>query len=383
MKKIRIGLVATVHRAIIAENWPKDGRAEIVAGCDIDPAHLTEFKEKYGQDKFVTEDYNELIARPDVDAVAIFTPDNVHAAPAIAAMKAGKDVFVEKPMAITIEDCQEMRKVEKETGRKMMVGFNMRYMDYFNTVKEVIDSGMIGQVKAVWVRHFVGFGGWAYFHDYRANRKGSTSLLLQKASHDIDMIHYLTGQHTKRVIGMGDLMVYGGDKPNDLKCDKCDEAKTCLNYSGRMPRKQFCLYRQEVDVEDHSMILMQLDGGIQANYMQCHFCPDTYRNYCIIGTNGRVESIEDEKVKVLTNKSFEYRRDQQHPYGEVTYDVGETKGGHGGADPKLCSAFLDYLLEDKAPRATSYDGLMAVAVGVKGAESLRNGNIPIDINLPR
>ena len=100
-KTIRIGLIGVAHRAFIAKHWQKDERAEIVAGCDIVPEYLDKFLEEYGKDAFVCNDYQDLLKRKDIDVVSIFTPDNFHAEPAIAALNAGKDVFLEKPMAIT------------------------------------------------------------------------------------------------------------------------------------------------------------------------------------------------------------------------------------------------------------------------------------------
>jgi len=380
-KKIRIGLIGVAHRAHIAINWKNDERAKIVAGCDIIPEYLEEFLKEYGQDAFVCNDYKDLLKRKDIDAVAIFTPDDFHAEPAIAALNAGKDVFLEKPMAISIEDCKAIIKAEKESGKKLMIGFNLRYNDYFNTMKDIIDAGTIGEIKTIWIRHFINYGGWAYFHDYRANQKGSTSLLLQKASHDIDIAHYLIGEYFDRVAGMGTLSVYGGDKPNDLTCDKCAEKHSCSDFSDRTdgPNKQMCCFRKEVDVEDQSAIMMSTKKGIMGTYMQCHFSPDAWRNYAIVGTKGRIESNQDESITLYTQKKNQTRTDGGFPYSKAIYEIGNTEGGHGGADPKMCKAFLDYLIDEIPPRATSYDGLKSVTVGIKGAESIRNNNNPLNI----
>lgn len=380
-KKIRLGLIGVAHRAHIAKNWQRDERAEIVAGCDIIPEYLDEFQKDYGKGTFICSDYRELLKREDIDSVAIFTPDNFHAEPAIAALNAGKDVFLEKPMAITIEDCEAIIKAEKESGQKLMIGFNLRYNDYFNTMKDIIDAGTIGEIKTIWIRHFINYGGWAYFHDYRANQKGSTSLLLQKASHDIDIAHYLIGEYFTRVTGMGTLSVYGGDKPNDLTCDKCTEKHSCSDFSARDdgPNKQMCCFRKEVDVEDQSAIMMSTQSGIMGTYMQCHFSPDSWRNYAIVGTKGRIESNQDESITLYTQKNNQTRTDGGFPYSKAIYEIGNTEGGHGGADPKMCKAFLDYIVDNIPPRATSHDGLRSVAVGIKGAESIRNSNNPLNV----
>ena len=73
---------------------------------------------------------------------------------------------------------------KKKSGKHLMIGFNMRYMSMYQTMKEIINSGVIGDIKAVWVRHFVGLGGYFYYHDWHGTAENTTSLLLQKASHD-------------------------------------------------------------------------------------------------------------------------------------------------------------------------------------------------------
>ena len=372
---LRIGLIGVEHRARMASNWHDDPRAQIVAGCDIDDEFLGRFQEKH-KDTFTCNDYRDLVARDDVDAVGVFTRDNLHAEHAVAALEAGKHVFCEKPMAIHTEDCDRMLEAWRQSGTRFMVGMNMRYMDNFIALKDVIDSGQIGEVKAVWVRHFVGFGGFAYFHDYRANSKGSTGLLLQKASHDFDMIHFLTGRYTKRVTGMGSLDFFGGDKPNDLVCEDCDEKDICTEFSTR-EKKSMCCFRQEVDVEDHSMVLLDL-GNVRAAYVQCHYATETNRNYLLIGTKGKAELTGNE-IKVTTQRVNKTKARSDSHFATATIQVGAVQGGHGGADPRICRQFLDHVLDNAPTVATPRDGRMAVAVGCAATHSIRNGNVPIDI----
>jgi len=378
---IRIGLVGVAHRAAMAENWDKDSRAKIVAGADTSWAFIDQFRKKYAHNTpTVTNDWRKLVERDDIDIVGVFTPDYLHAEPTIAALDAGKHVYCEKPMAIKTADCDAMLRAWKRSGKHLMVGMNMRYMDAFLAFKEVIDSGQLGEVKAVWVRHFVGFGGFAYFHDYRANADMATGLLLQKASHDIDMIHFLTGRFTKRVVAMGALDYFGGDKPDDLVCEECDEKDTCTDFSTR-ERKTQCCFRKGIDVEDHSMLLMDL-GDVRANYVQCHYATETTRNYLVIGGDGMAE-LTGNKITVKTQKANNTKARARARFATATYDVGPAKGGHGGADPEICRAFLDLIIDGKQPHVSPEAGRMAVAVGCAATESIRGGNKPMNISPPQ
>jgi len=347
---------------------------------DVSDEALSQFKEAVNPEARTTKDCNELLAMDDVDAVAVTSPDFTHEEYVVKAFEAGKHVFCEKPMAITTEGCDRMLKAWKASGKYFMIGFNMRYMNIFRVMKDVVDSGVIGEIKTVWCRHFVGHGGRWYYHDWHANSRNSTGLLLQKASHDIDMIHWITGQYTRRVVGMGSLDYYGGDKPNDLRCPDCPDKEECVEFQHVEARggnkMDMCVFRREVDVEDNSSIVMELDGGIKASYMQCHFAPDYCRNYTFIGTQGRVENLDD-STRIIVKTRNQSKRWKN--LANQTYDVKPATGGHGGADPVICRDFLDMVLDGKPPLATPLAGRMSVATGCAATDSIRNNSIPVDV----
>ena len=372
--QLRIGMIGVTGRGGLWRHWHHpQGRSVVVGGADITPDKLGLFASEHGGDPFVTTDYRELLERPDIDAIAVCSPDFCHEEHAVAALEAGKHVLCEKPMAITIEGCDRILTTWQRHGNRLMVGFNMRYMNIFRTMKEIIDSGAIGEIKAVWVRHFVGMGGDFYYHDWHANRKNTTSLLLQKGSHDIDMIHWLSGRYTRRTAAFGRLDFFGGHKPNDLTCPECPERDTCTE--ALFGSRSQCVFRQEVDVEDNQVMIMELEGGIKAAYLQCHFTPDYQRNYVFIGTEGRLENSEpDMKVWLKTRRSHSYRE-----LADRTYEIKRAVGGHGGADPVICKDFVDMCLDGKEPVAPPEAGRMSVAAGVCAAQSLRSGGMPVDV----
>lgn len=374
MDQVRIGMIGVSGRGRISELWHRPGgRSVVVAGADIHQGHLDDFRRDVNPDAFTTTDYRELLARDDIDAIAVTSPDYCHEEHAIAALRAGKHVFCEKPLAITVEGCDRILQAHKESGKRLMVGFNMRYMNMFRTMKEIVDSGAIGEIKAVWVRHFVGRGGDFYYHDWHASSANTTSLLLQKGTHDVDIIHWITGRYTKKVAAFGSLDFFGGDKPNDLTCPTCEERATCTE--AQFNTRVQCAFRQEVDVEDNNMMIMELEGGIKASYLQCHFTPDYHRNYVFIGTEGRMENSEpDGKVYVKTRRSGSWRE-----LADRTYDIKHAEGGHSGADPGIFADFVRMVLDGKPPLSTPVDGRMSVAAGVAATESIRSGGKVVDV----
>ena len=366
---LKIGVIGVGGRGRLAwlAHKPEEG-VFIVGGADIYQHMIDVFKEKFGQEVFVTTDYRVLLEKKDIDAVFVTSPDFMHEEHAVAALEAGKDVYLEKPMAITIEGCDRILKTAYRNKRKLYVGHNMRHMRVIRKMKEIIEAGKIGEVKAGWCRHFVGFGGDAYFKDWHAERSKVTSLLLQKGVHDIDVLHWLCGGYTRRVTAVGGLTLY--DKVTDRHdpSERGDTSSTDiwppLSQKGLNP---------VIDVEDISMMLMVLDNGGFASYQQCHYTPDTWRNYTIIGTEGRIENFGSDLVR-LWNKRYPY-----NPWGDESYFLPPGSGGHGGSDVSIVDEFIDYIRKGNKITTSAISARNSVAAGCCGATSLRNGNIPIDI----
>ena len=371
----RGGISLLAHR-------PEEG-LNLIALCAARSGHprdleLERYTERCGPGLVMTTDYREIMANPKVDAVFVCTPDHLHAEHAVAALEAGKHVFLEKPMAITIEDCDRILAAAEKSAGKLYVGHNMRYFPVIQKMRELIEQGRIGRVEAIWCRHFINYGGDAYFKDWHSERRCTTSLLLQKGAHDIDIIHYLAGSHTKRVTGMGKLSVY--NEVTDRRGPD-EVGNFTFNTSNWPPLSQKKL-SPVIDVEDHSMIMMQLANGVQASYMQCHYTPDSTRNYTIIGTEGRIENYGDHSTAGQWATVHLWNRRMEEPYqeqGNEVFRIPDIKGTHGGADPVMIDDFIRFLRGETSGGAAPYDARMAVAVGVLGAQSLRNGSTPYDI----
>jgi len=376
-KDIRIGVIGADRRGKISlgTHRPEEG-FHLVAACSLTPDKLGAYREKCGPEVVLTDDYRELVADPNIDALMICTPDFLHEEHAVAALEAGKDIFLEKPIAISIEGADRILRADGKNHGRLYVGHNMRFFPVVRKMREMIEAGAIGDLQAVWCRHFISYGGDAYFKDWHSEQRFANGLLLQKGAHDIDVIHHLAGAYTRRVTGMGKLSVY--DK---LPRRAPDAPQASVEFNrNNWPPETTRGYSPVINVEDHSMILMQLENGVQASYTQCHYCPDDVRNYTVIGTRGRIENFGDHSDKDVTAEIHLWnKRGGYQARGHEVVTLPLSEGGHGGADPMLINDFLQFLREGKTVGATPLDARMAVAVGCCATDSLRGGNDGRDI----
>jgi predicted dehydrogenase len=370
---LRIGVAGFGFRRSVAIEAHRPGRgSRVVTVCDPSEDALAAAREALGPEVRTTGDFDGLLDG-DVDAVIIVTPDHTHAELAVRSLKARKATFVEKPLAITLDDCDLILRTAREQRARLYVGHNMRHMPVVRIMRRLIAEGAIGEVKAVWCRHFVGDGGDYYFKDWHADRRKTGGLLLQKGAHDIDVIHWLAGSRTARVTGMGALTVYGQitDRAPGLPADWYDPARNWppLAQKGLNP---------VVDVEDLSMMHMRLENGVYASYQQCHYTPDYWRNYTVIGTRGRLENFGDTATGSVV-RVWNAGRRAYDPEGDLAVTVVEGEGGHGGADHELVGEFVRFAREGGLTDTSPVAARDSVAAGLLATESLRNGSVPLDV----
>ncbi|HEY3779948.1 MAG TPA: Gfo/Idh/MocA family oxidoreductase [Fimbriimonadaceae bacterium] len=367
---MRFGVIGWGLRRPLAElaHQPENG-FELTALADLREISYRRFRDLVGSDAFVTADFRDLLDR-GLDAVFILSPDYLHDEQTVACLEAGLPVYLEKPMAITVDGCDKILDTAARTGTKLYLGHNMRHFPVIRAMKTMIDKGLIGNVKTAWCRHFVNYGGDAYFRDWHADRTKSTGLLLQKGAHDIDVLHWLCGGYSKRVTAMGKLMVYGnieGRQSADIE----------VSFRKTWPPSSLDSLNPVVDVEDVSMMLMELDNGVLASYQHCMFTPDAWRNYTIIGDEGRIENFGDGPGSVV--RLWNTCKTGYPPEADLEEIMPEAEGSHAGADPAILAEFIRYLKEGGETDTSPMAARMSVAAGYAATQSLRNGSMPVDV----
>ncbi|MDP7007968.1 MAG: Gfo/Idh/MocA family oxidoreductase [Phycisphaerales bacterium] len=189
------GMIANVHaEAIVATG------GEIVSVYDPRDHRREEFSKKWSCDS--CSDFASLLSKKDIDAVVVAAPNDRHAELAIAAMQCGKDVLLEKPMAMSIAQCNEIIQVQHETNRVLQLGFVCRFSPAVRVVREMIEEGKLGTVynaRATLLRQrgIPGLGSW-----FTNKERSGGGCLIDIGVHLIDLLSYITSATSpSRVVG--------------------------------------------------------------------------------------------------------------------------------------------------------------------------------------
>ena len=190
-------------------------RVDIVAFCDLILEKAEKAAKEYGTpDAKVYTDYKELLKDESIDVIYVMTPNRSHAPISIDAMKAGKHVMCEKPMAKTAAEAREMVKTAKETGKKLTIGYQHRHKTESHYVKSVIDRGDLGEIyyaKALAIRRR-GTPNWGVFLNEYEQGGGP---LIDIGTHSLDVTLYLMNNYKpKMVVGTKYKMVENADQGN-------------------------------------------------------------------------------------------------------------------------------------------------------------------------
>ena len=188
---IGAGIVGGAWHAHVYHHVPG---AQLVAVCDLNAERAREIADKYSV-AHVYSDYRELLARPDIAAVSIATPDSAHREIAVAAAEAGKHILVEKPLAMTIEDAEAILAAVKAAGVKLMVDFHNRVNPAFVQTRQAVRNGDLGELKYIYAR----LSNTSFVPTQMLPWASRSSALWFLASHTLDMSCWLLEDRPRRV----------------------------------------------------------------------------------------------------------------------------------------------------------------------------------------
>jgi predicted dehydrogenase len=178
-QKLKTGVIGLGPRGFFLCTLIDDHpQMELAAVCDLDASRFDPLKKHVGDRIAYCTSLREMLRLPGLEAVVVTTNDPDHKVPTVEILRASKHCLVEKPMAQTIEDCDEMLLAQRESGKVLMVDFELRYCVLFARMRELIERGDIGDIKLGWAVDNVAVGGNSFFHGKRKHKNFIKSLVL-------------------------------------------------------------------------------------------------------------------------------------------------------------------------------------------------------------
>ena len=421
MKKVSFIILGCGNRGNKYSKYALDNpdKMEIVGIAEPLEARRNAFKERFNlPDENVANDWRELLDRPKMaDAVMITTQDKMHFEPAMMAIEKGYHLLLEKPMAVTPEECMKIAEAADKKGVYVIIGHVLRYAPFFCMLKKLIDDGKIGKVMNI--NHTEGVGNVHQSHSYvRGNwhvESDSAPMLLAKSCHDFDILQWLVGKEFKRVQSFGSLSHFTKEnKPEGApkRCiEGCPHGETCpynavkLYYDNKknawfrcaatMAPSQtitsdedvekalretpygYCVYDSDNDVVDHQTVNIEFEDGIIATFTMSAFNKGG-RKITIMGTKG--EMIGDAGTGDIEVYTFENKKTEILKSSDMVLDQ-SILGGHGGGDSRLIKALCELIGDGQT--SVSYCSALVSAknhVATFAAEESRKTGRVIDVD---
>lgn len=345
------------------------GLARVVAVAEPDPVRLARMADQHGvpTDRRYRS-WEAMLSVPRLaDAVLITTPDRLHVSPALAALRAGYDILLEKPIAPDAGGVLRLAEEARALGRSVTIGHVLRYTPFFTVIKRLLDEGRIGQVMTIHYTENVGY--WHFAHSFvRGNWRNeaqSSPFILAKSCHDLDMLRWLAGAPCLRVSSFGSLSHFRPENAPQgapARCtDGCPAEPTCpfsavrfytqtlaghagwpvnvitedLSPEGRLHALRTgpygrCVYRCDNDVVDHQVAIFEFANGATAAFTVTGFTEENTRTLKIMGTAGEIRGhLEKGEVELRT---FAPARSERI--------LASGAGGHSGGDEGLMEALV-------------------------------------------
>jgi len=387
--------------------------AVLTALCDNNRGRLElagkEEKEQRGADMALYDaaDFDRMIEEQRPDCVVVTSMDRTHADYICRAMELGCDAITEKPMTIDAERCQRIVDVQRETGKRCRVTFNYRYSPVRTQVKELLMSGVIGDVNAVTFEWMLDTShGADYFRRWHRNKVNSGGLLVHKATHHFDLVNWWLASVPERVYANGRRSFYlpstadrMGLEGRSERCQTCPAAERCKFF---MDMRQYsemkalymdcesyddyyrdrCVFSDQIDIEDSMQAVVEYRNGVRMAYALNAFCPEEGYVISFHGSKGMLEHRCIERTYINADGttpgvSAEGTHVQIVPHHAPGYEVEvwQSEGGHGGGDPVLLDdLFGTTPLQDKYMRAADQrGGAWSILTGIAANRSIATG----------
>lgn len=375
MKKpapLRIGLIGcgqrprTVARHLLADAQAKS--LAITALFDPLPAAVELAQREIAPEAKVHPTLESLLADSGVDWVMIGSWNCFHADQVVAALKAGKDIFCEKPLATSLEDCVRLRSaLAAAPERKFFFGLVLRYTTIYQKVKSLLEEGVIGRLVSFEFNETIGFNHGGYIHgNWRRDREKAGTHLLEKCCHDFDIVNWLIGSLPVRAASFGGKDFFRPE--NRPFADKLGQDKNGNRAYSVWPDPQGVdPFSSGATVVDNQVAILEYASGVRATFHTNCNAAILERRLYLLGTEGAL------RVDVVTGR-IEIQRIGFETKPEVI-DLSQGGHDHYGGDARMAGHLASTMLEGTPPLATLEDGVRAAVSCFGVDDALDTGSV--------
>lgn len=355
--KVGLGVVGCGSRIKgLLSGLPNLGKAiELRAAYDPDSGRIEGWLDGLGANPKICGSYEELLAMPEVDWVAVAAWNSLHAKQAAQALSAGKHVFCEKPLATCMDDAVLLRKAALSSDRLFLVGFTLRYSSFYRRLKELLDAVEIGRILSMEFNETLGFNhGGHIMSCWRRLEEFTGSHILEKCCHDIDIANWLLESRACKVASFGGLDFFtpgNAHLPETMPRDGNGERAYCQwpTARGKNP------FLTDKDIVDNQVAILEFANGARATFHTNLNAGIPERRFYILGEKGAIRGDMNAYCIELGRIGFGCKP-------EKVFSEEVDWAGHGGADSILCRHWSDLMLgRAERPLSTVDDGLAAAA----------------------
>lgn len=364
---LNIGVIGYGERIeVVIDLLLKSGKVNLAAIADPRFAEISEKLKEKGQTEITYyTDAEEMLKNEKLDGVCIGTRCSLHTRFALLLAKYNIPMFLEKPICTNWEDLEKLKTI-MHMNDKTVVSFPLRLTKIVDVVKEIIDSGKIGEIAHVQAYNNVHYGR-VYYHQWYRDENETQGLFLQKATHDLDYITYLLGLKPVRLCAMNSKQVFKGDMPAGLKCRDCEKYETCtesplyVEKNGDREYGPYCCFATDTGNEDSGSVLVEYENGMHVAYSQNFITRNDAgkRGARLIGYKGTLE------FDWVTGKINVYRHLTQV---NEEYTINMT-GTHSGGDDVLADNFIEVMKGTAKSKSPLADGILSVTMCLNAKKS--------------
>lgn len=345
----------------------------VAAICDPRAAQIreeTQADARFAQTQYV-ESPEALLAQSGLDGVFVGTRCSLHTPLAKLVLESGIPLYLEKPVCINDAQYETLKAASIGKTDRAVVSFPLRVSPLVREMKRIVDSGLLGKLTMVQAINNVPYGS-VYYHSWYRDPEETGGLFLQKATHDVDYIAYLTGETPQTAFARTAKLHYKGDKPAGLRCPDCAEYYSCResSYVVKHVLKEevtgdACCFAVDTGNEDGASAIFTLPSGAIVSYNQNFVVKKgaARRGARLIGTDASVE---------FDFYSGEIREDRYDLPQTVTHTFQSGAHSHFGGDEALALEFLG-LMDGKKPESDLLAGLNSAAVCLAAKRSSESG----------